>query len=686
MVARPGRLQSGFTAGELEPLLHERTTLKYFSTGAQHMENVEVIPQGGFRWRGGLKDIGALQATAARLFSFDASDGSAYDLVFSNGSFEAWSATAKLQTVAIGVTTAMLPEITVAQQLDTMLVFHEDLESKRIKHLGPTNWQVDTAPFTDVFNYDYGGPIGGGSYTNGVPAVWQLEFVGLTSGVTVLNLTVSQQQTASFQYSSDMTVMAYLVETAVLDLPNVAAGAVAVSTSGGASGTKVTLTFSGSGNEGDGWAVSGAVANKADAAVLAYKQTPGVSPGEPVFSSDRGWPHCGTFYGQRLLLGGFRSLPNAWCFSKLGDYYNFDERFTEANGPALIPMDVPGGERIERIVGGRNLLLFTTRAEFWLAERKLSRTEAPNHVQSSTNGTRRGVPIVENEGAAIYAQSSGGVLGEFRYTDVEGNYVSTDISLLASHLVEGIVDQGVKKATKSTNGNRNALVLESGEGRLITILREQEVTGFTRLTTDGDLKATGVNGRNEMSFIVERSDGRRLERLDDTLLLDQATSFSNGPASATVSGLSRFNGQEIWVIADDEVFGPYTVSGGTVTLPVAVSSGYAGTWSAPRVTTLPPPRDIGPNTVLQRKARIHSVQISVIDTTSIAVAANNGALRNIDLLRYGAAADVPELQAPYTGLLTVRGLSGFHDKPTITIGQTRPGRLTVRSVTVEAAL
>lgn len=686
MVSRPGRLQSAFTAGELEPLLHERTTLKYFSTGAKRMENVEVIPQGGFKVRGGLKDIGALQATAGRIFPFQASNGASYDLVFSNGAFEAWSATAKLQTVSIGATTAMLPELTGAQQLDTMLVFHPDLQSQRIKHLGPTNWQVDAAPFSAVFSYDYGGPVGGGDYTNGVAAIWELEFVGLDTGATAFTLTVSQQDTVSILYSDHMINLADLIEEAILDLPNIGAGLVVVSTSGDATGTKVRIYFAGDGNVGDGWAVSGRVINKADAAILAFKSTPGVMPGEPVFSSDRGWPSCGAFYAQRLLLGGFKSLPNAWCFSKVGDYYNFDERFNEANGPALVPMDVPGGERIERIIAGRNPLIFTSRAEYWLAERKISRTEAPNHVQSSTNGTKRGSTIVESEGAQIYIHASGSVLGEYRFTDVEGNYASTDISLLASHLIDGAADQALRKATGSTSGNRLALVLSNGEARLATTLREQDVTAFTRMTTEGDFKAVSVNGRNEMSFIVERTVGRRLERLDDAFLLDAAAPFTNGSPSASLSGFTQFNGKQVWVIADDHVFGPYTVASGAITLPVAVSAGYVGLWIAPRVETLPPPRDIGPNTVLKRRARIHSVHISVLDTTSIAIASNGGALRDIDLARYGDLADVPELQAGFTGTLTVRGLTGFHDEPTVTIGQVRPGRMTVRSITVEAAL
>lgn len=681
MVARPGRLQSATTAGEIAPELHDRWELKYFGTGLRHAENVQIIPQGGFTLRDGLRDIGAVNAAAARLFSFDASDGSSYDLVFSPLACAIWGASTQLDTVVTGINTNMLAEFTVAQQLDTMLLFHENLEPQRIKILAPDDWRVDTAPLTGIPTYDYGGV-----YTNGVPAVWQLEFVGLQAAASVFYLTVSNQKTVSIEFDSDMLALAAAIQSAIADLPNVAAGVTVVSDSGGAGGNKINITFAGSGNEGDGWAVSGEVINKADAAILSFKTTPGVEPGEPLISADRGWPHCGCFYAQRLLLGGFKSLPNAWLMSKIGDYYNFDQRFTEANGPALIPMDVPGGERIERIVAGRNLLIFTTKAEYWLAERELSKTKAPNHVQSSRNGTRRGVPIVENEGAALYVHSNGRVLGEFRYTDVEGNFVSSDISLLAPHLMTGAKDQALRRSTGTTSGNLDALIMDDGAARLVTILREQEVTAFGRMVTAGTAIAVGVNGRNEMSWLVQRPDARRLERFEPGLLLDAAVSFAYGSPTATVAGLSRFNGREVWAIGDDEVFGPFTVSAGVIGLPVAVSAVTVGTWSPPVVTTLPLPRTVGPNVVLKRRARIHSVHLSLLDTTSIAISVNGRAARDVDLLRYGAQADVPELQAAFTGDVKLRGFTGYRDDPYVAITQVRPGRMTVRSITVEAAL
>jgi len=676
MVSSPGRMQSAFTAGELVEILEERTTLKYFSTGLKRAENIVVAPQGGFRLRDGLRFVGDLPQDAARIFPFDASNGSYYDLVFASDTCRVWSATEQVASMTIEGLASHIPELTAAQRLDTMLLFHQDLQSKRIR-LMPSGWVVDNVPYDALPNYDYGAV-----YSNGVPAEWRLEFVGLETGSTIFVLTVSGQETQSIFYDANMTVLISHIVTALDNLPNVYPGFSVVAPSV----NKIVITFSGTGNEGDGWAVSGRIINKSDAAVLSVRQTPGVAPGEPVISAARGWPQCGCFYQQRLIVGGFRSLPNAWMASRQADYFNYDNRFTEASGPFLVPMDIAGGERIEAVVTSLNLQIFTTQAEYWIAERALSKTEAPNHVQASRNGIKRGVPVAENEGASLWCHSNGSTLGELRYTDQEGNYIATNISLLAPHLLQDVSDMAVRRATASMDGNVGCILLEDGNARLVTLLREQEVTAFARMTADGNFKAVSRNGRNELSFIMDHGGQRTLERMENGLLLDEAIDFAFGSPTAVIMGLARFNGRQVWAIGDRNVFGPFTVASGAITLPVAVSAATIGTWRPPVVSTLPPPREVGPNTVLKRKARIHTVHISVLDTTSLAIGTNGGPLHDVDLYRWGVAADVPELDQGVTRSIKISGLRGYSDAPFVTISQTRPGRLNIRAITVEAAL
>jgi hypothetical protein len=669
-------MQSAFTAGELAEILEERTTLKYFSTGLKHAENIVVAPQGGFRLRDGLRLVGDLPADAARIFAFDASNGSYYDLVFANDTCRVWSATEQVASMTIDGLASHIPELTAAQRLDTMLLFHQDLQSKRIR-LMPSGWVVDDVPFGALPNYDFGAV-----YSNGIPAEWRLEFVGLETGSTIFVLIVSGQETQSIVYDANMTVLISHIITALANLPNVNPGFFVVAPSV----NKIVITFSGTGNEGDGWAVSGRVVNKSDAAVLSVRQTPGVAPGEPIVSHERGWPQCGCFYNQRLFIGGFKSLPNAWLTSKQADYFNFDERFKEANGSFLAPMDIAGGEQIEALVPSLNLLIFTTQAEYWIAERAISKTEAPNHVQASRNGIKRGVPVAENEGASLWCHANGSTIGELRYTDQEGNFVPTNISLLAPHLLQDVSDMAVRRATAAMDGNVGCVIRQDGGARLVTLLREQEVTAFARMTADGAFKAVARNGRNELSFIMDHQGSRSLERMENGLLLDEAIDYTFALPTRNVNGLSRFNGRSVWAIGDRNVFGPFEVAAGTITLPVPVSHVTVGTWRPPVVSTLPPPREVGPNTVLKRRARIHTVHISVIDTTSMAISTNGGMLREVDLHRWGVKADVPELDQGITRTIKITGLRGYSDAPFLTISQLRPGRLNVRAITVEAAL
>lgn len=675
MVARPGRTQAAFTAGELDPRLHDRTSLKYFSTGLKHAENIVITPQGGLRLSDGLRLVGDLPAGADRVFPFDASNGESFDLVFSGTTCQVWTEAALSTSFSVAGVAGILNEMTFAQRFDTMLLFHRDMKSQRIR-LMPGGWTVDDLPYANLPRYDYGAV-----YTNGVPAVWRLEFVGLDSS-TVFTLTVSQQETSSITYNATMATLVASISAAIGSLPNVDSGFVVASPSANI----VTVTFSGAGNEGDGWAVSGEIVNKADAAIVASKTTVGVAPGEPIMSTERGWPQCGAFWQQRLLVGGMKGLPNAWLMSRTGDYFEFNDRFTEANGPALVPMDVAGGETIEAIVPSLNLLIFTSQAEYWIAERALSRIEAPNHVQASRHGSNRGLPVTENEGAAIFCHKNRSTIGELRYTDVEGNFVATDISLLAPHLLQNVRDMAVRRTTENISCNLQAIVLETGEARLVSLLREQEVTAYARRTSHGQFKRVSRNGRNQLSFIMDRNGTRTLERMEPGLLLDEAIDLTLSPSSDIVTGLERYEGREIWAIGDDDVFGPYTVAGGEITLPKPVSDVTVGTWKAPVVDTLPPPRDIGPNVVLKRKARIHTVHIALDDTTSLAISTNGGPLKEVSLFRYGVLADVPELSQGYTGIIKIAGLRGYADEPFVRISQLRPGRLNIRSITVETAL
>jgi len=687
MTARPGKIQATFASLEIDRMLDNRPEQKAYNGGLRWAENVEAVPQGGFTLAPRTHHVGDLPATARRVYPFTAADGSAEIIVASSNTFSVWAGGAQVATLSSPYVSDHLPDLDQCQQLDTAFFWHRSVAPHRVVRKGPTSWIIDQAPFEHLPNYDYGA-----TYTNGVPAEWEIQFVGMASD-TVYYLTVSGQDTTSLQGAN-----AAAIQAAILDLPNISPGVIVWA----AAADRFVIRFAGSGNTGDGWAVSGHVVNKADAAVVSFHKVSGSAPGEPVISAARGWPRTGTFYQQRLIIAGFSSLPNAWMYSIEGDYYNFDNRLKEANGSAIVPMDIPGGEAIVKLYATRNLLIYTTGAEYWLSDRAISKTTAPNHVITSSYGSLEGRQIIENEGGALSLQKEGRVICECRYTDVNGNYETQSISLVGAHLFEGLVGHAIQRAATRGAANRYFAVRSDGDGRIGTILREQEITGFGRWTTDGRVIDVAVDGANVAFSIVERNRAgvtvRSLERLGSDVLLDAAVTVASATPTDTIDGLSLHEGRAVWAIADDDVFGPFVVADGRIVLPRPVVSVTVGRWTPPVVETLPLSGLVAEGIWVARKTRIHSVKISVENTTSIAVAANfsksdpeqspriaaAGRIIDVPLRKLGQIADVGELAAPVTGWVGVSGLKGYVDEPTLMITQTRPGRLTVKSIIIEA--
>ena len=242
MSAQPGLLQVAFTAGALSPTLHERDELKYFQTGVDEMVNAETIPQGGFTITGGFEHLANINSADERLIPFTANTGSVFMMAWRAGNFSVYQGASAVATGSMpALTLAMMDAFTYAQKGDTLLLFHEDLPTKRVTHFAANDWRVDDAPFENVFNYDYGGPIGGGEYTNGVAAVHELEFENLNTGSPLFTLTISNETTRSIQYQSNFTNLSAVIKAEIENLPNVASGIVVEPAT---SSSEISITFS----------------------------------------------------------------------------------------------------------------------------------------------------------------------------------------------------------------------------------------------------------------------------------------------------------------------------------------------------------------------------------------------------------------------------------------------------------
>lgn len=677
-----------------------------------HIKLTVVGPTGGF---------GAFTLTDVKLYaegsnavmplSMTDKSGNAYRILITPEGADVYDDAGHAGGFHVPTDAAKIATMTETQAQDTLLLFHELMHPWRAQVQGARQeWDFRFVPFENIPTHDYGE-----AYTNGVAAKWEHEFFGwedltqdqIDAGTfpSPINMffvfTVSGQETnpmrVSFTptgvspfYTIDWGPTATTIKNEIEALPNVEPGITVTSPAA----KKIVIEFTGAKNVGAWPVVSARVLNRGDAAIVSYRTVKGVEPGEIIFSDTRGYPRCGVFYQQSLLLGGIGQLGHVWMRSVVGDFYNLDTTI-EKTGAMIIPADLNSGDTIRRMIVTKFIQIFTAQAEWWIADRALTKDQAPVHVLGSQNGASPGLPIIENEGASLFIGQENANIMEFRYEDTQQAFVSQSISLLAAHLSQDIIDAAIQRATRISDANRLYLTTSGGVGRIVTLLRGQDVTAFARLETPGSLRGVTVDSRQRAYAVVDRpyngTSRRALERFDPLQLLDAAVSKTIAAEATVVTGLDIHEDEIVWAIVDGDVQGPFTVNAGQITLsaPAPVGNVIVGRWLAPLVEGMPPPREVGPAIVVRRPARIHTLRVYVIDTTSIALGANGHAPIDVDLTRWGAPFDVPQLEAGYTGEIVVEGFDygdseEQQNDPTWTITQVRPGRLQVGYVIAEA--
>jgi hypothetical protein len=634
-------------------------------------------------------------STGVRVRPFDYTVGSSYDVVFTDGTATIYFNGTVVGYVATPYAGAVIAQLNVKQKLDTMLVFHQNYAPLRIMRQGAdTEWNWDLVPFTNVPLADYGL-----IYANGKAAAWDMQFFGfeqsstsypMPTGGAHFTLTVNNLITGNilYPYPADYPTLINNIKSALTALGNIQPGFNVLNVSL-PNTTIIRIEFDGTGNAGDSWAVSGKGVDKGDTAITANHAVIGKLGGEAIMSTTRGWPACGGFYAQRLLIGGFQGKPNYVTVSVLDDFFNFDTTLLGAEAALVLPLDTQGDEQVLDIHVGRNLMFLSNDAEYWMLDHSFDATVVPQIIFASRNGLAQGVWPVENEARTIYVHRNRGRFFEYAYSYPDQNYISTDISVQSASLVENIVDNALRKATSTTD--TNTLFAVKGDGTILglTLLRGQDVTAFARGVFQTDqVLSVDVNGNFDVNICTQRMVGglpvQFLETIDATGYLDQAETHTLTPAGTLVTGLTDLEGGSVWALADGYWQGPFTVTGGKITLNFTATNVSVGRWTPPDAKTLPQPRDVAPRTVVRRPARVHTVRCTVVDTTSIAIGANDQPAWNIDLARFGGPVDTP--MAPYTGEVVVEGILGYSRDAIVEITQMKPGALTVTGVVVEVDL
>lgn len=393
---------------------------------------------------------------------------------------------------------------------------------------------------------------------------------------------------------------------------------------------------------------------------------------EATWSSTRGWPICGTFHSGRLWIGGSRDRPTTAWGSRVGIFYDFAPGTSLDDEGIEITLDTDQLNRIVNIYSGRNLMLFTSGAEF-IIPTSLNEPITPSNVSAlrqSRIGSQDGLRVQEIEGGVFYVQNGGQAIQEFIFNDTQQAYGNNLISLLSNHLVQNPVDFTLRRATSVDDGALLALVQSDGEATIATIQRSQNIAAFTNHTTDGTFIACGAD-YNDLYFVVTRNSLNYLERINDDHFLDASVRYTTGLPTDTFTGLSHLNGEECRVYADESVLPSVTPSAGSATISRdAEDSCEIGLWFQPTFKDLPTefPEQ---KTIIGRLLNVTQVVLRLYNTASIKV---NG--KTLSFRGFGSGLlDVAPPQ--FTGIKRMLGFRGWDETGQVTITQDEVGPMTV---------
>jgi len=594
--------------------------------------------------------------------------------IFENG---AWRA-----AVAFPASEALLRTIKFEAKYDSILAFEQDLRSQQVFRLGSsTEWSCDAIVWENMPRVDYGGV-----YVNGVNEVQEVRLFDIGNGDQFELICEGQSTTSITVDTTTPSNTAAAIKSALEALPNVGTGMTVVAVDA----KTYTVTFTGDDNKNRDWlAMVGNSLSSSTGFVRVRTTTQGKTAGEDMISDLRGWPAVGRYAQQRLVMGGLKSRPNDVLASVTGDPFNLNTEIDVATRAFSYEIDSSENNSIRDIFVGRTLMFYGDQQLSFMKNAVLSADEAPQFGSSDAPGLKAETSPVSSDSAIFHIQDGGTTLRMVSYTELEQNFVAENASVLSANLIKDPVDMFRRRALGAVDSDLMIMVNSDGTITALTLMRTQEVSGFAPWSTDGAFRAGCADHDNVVWLLVERQvDGvteLRLERQDPDKLLDEAIEIVQA-SSVTVSGLSRFNGRNVYAVANDSVYGPFLVGGGSITLPEAATSVRVGTWIAPFATD--PEVSLTEETRgrMARLKRVNRLELSVMDTTSIAIRANDGPVAALPLRNNNDTYfDEGPLARPFTGKVEAEGMHGFTDHGRVTVTQTYPGFMTMRSVTKSVA-
>jgi hypothetical protein len=414
---------------------------------------------------------------------------------------------------------------------------------------------------------------------------------------------------------------------------------------------------------------------------------------ETMFGTTDNNPSCGTFFEERLVLGGSNDNPQTFALSVSADYEDFTLG-ADADDAMEYTLASDKVDRINWMVGYDYLMIGTVGGLWKVGATTASEPMTPTNVtakRQATIGVKNISPEVVSD-ALLWVTRAGTGVRQFVYAFEVDKWIVPDMTRIAGHIAIGssATNTGIEQLAFQRDPLPILWAIRA-DGQLLGMTYEiqEKIYGWFRIVTDGEFESVAViseeDQEDQIWVIVNRTiDGntaRYVEYfkpieffgvIEDAFFVHSGLTW-DGSAVSTLTGLDHLEGETVAILGDGLVQASKTVSGGSITLDTAASKIHVGL----PYTSIVEPMKLNAGhergTARGKRQRIHKIVAAFYQTG--------------DGVEFGPSqSDLKDFNGFTAGSLTTDDLSEvFHgdftaNEATITIQQADPLPMTILGI------
>jgi hypothetical protein len=578
------------------------------------------------------------------------------------------------------------PEIKVAGNLDTLILYHRAHAPYLIQRLGSNdNWRGGPVEFSAIASYPFSDSTSGGRNE-----IQRVTFEGMSTGDEFF-LEMAGETSDVLTYPSSN--VAAVLQAGIDSLPGVT-GNVTISAP---TSSSWDIEYTGA-SARKSWPTLIVDITSGSGAATISRIKRGRPNQEPLWSATRGYPACGTFYQGRHWMGGFAARPDLIIASRAGALFDFKTDVDPVStSPIIVAPALDDQVTVQSMYPGRHMQIFTSSAELFIPDEPIT----PENIAikaTSRHGTQALTQPLDVQGGTLFIDRNGRALREYLFTDTEQSYSAEPVSLLAGHLVSSPramavrrgrdVDEPTLLLIANTGVDRNGAQVPAS---FCVIDRAQQVTGFFRVDTvkGRPLSFAAAQGGNAFTVVRRELAGQPwnyLEQFDDDCMSDCSILFTGAGTTLDVSSHPWLIGQEVFIHVDGLPVGLRTVPpSGVIDLDGRSYAERAevGLRMIPRIV-LHPFKGKGQISPTMQNQRIFRALFQLERTADLATAMDGQRARPLALRNHDSGLWDPTIdEMLFTGPVRVSGLGKWQKEPCLFITQIDPLPFLVRSISYD---